>query len=129
MVQNRTACLALLCSMRKGVDQMHCDLAWMKVEDRLTCSLLTLFRNKVVSKQPNCLYSKITFTLDRHEHRTRLVSRAHVSIPLPKSNAMKRTAMYRACSQWNRLPYAITQARSKESKKKKKTTKNVPFVY
>ncbi len=97
---------------------MHCDLAWLKVEDRLTRSLLTLFRNITVSKQPNCLYSRITFSQDRHEHRTRQVSRGHVSIPLPRTNAMKRTAMYRAISQWNRLPYAITQAASKECFKK-----------
>ena len=42
----------------------------------------------------------------------------HVIIPKPRTNAMKRTVMYRAMFQWNKLPYFIIQAASKERFKK-----------
>lgn len=76
--------------------------------------LLTTYNttNKLIVL-PNCLYSKITYSQDRHEHWTRQVGRGHASSPLPRSDAM-----YKAISQVNRLPYSITQATSKGSFKK-----------
>ena len=45
LTQNRAACLALRCSGRSSVEGMHTALSWIKVDQRLTCSLVTFLFN------------------------------------------------------------------------------------
>ena len=50
MVQNRAAHIALRCTQRANVSNMHVSLSWHKVEERLTASLLVLVRGVDVLK-------------------------------------------------------------------------------
>ena len=44
LAQNRAAQLALECTQRANMNNMHVNLSWLKVEERLTSSLLVFMR-------------------------------------------------------------------------------------
>ena len=44
LAQNRAARLALKCTQRANINDMHVNLSWLKVEERLTASLLVIVR-------------------------------------------------------------------------------------
>ena len=48
LAQNRAARLALRCSVRSSVDAMHARLSWMRVDERLACSLILFLNNHSV---------------------------------------------------------------------------------
>lgn len=105
-----------VCNHRKQIfTTLHCDLVWMKVEDRFTH--YTLFRNITSLKQPNSLY---TFSHDRHEDRTR-----QGSILSTKTKCSEKNCYVQAASQWRRLPCAMTQATTIDKFEKKKAINSV----
>jgi hypothetical protein len=55
LVQNRAARLALGCTQRANVNNMHVNLSWLKVEERLTSSLLVFMRGIDMLNAPSCL--------------------------------------------------------------------------
>jgi hypothetical protein len=60
LVQNRAARLALGCTQRANINNMHVTLSWLKVEERLTSSLLVFMRGiecteKVHSEFRRCI--------------------------------------------------------------------------
>ncbi|XP_045546557.1 uncharacterized protein isoform X1 [Salmo salar] len=57
LAQNRAARFALNCNQRADINTMHASLSWLRVEERLTASLLIFIRNMNVLKIPNCLHS------------------------------------------------------------------------
>ena len=92
LAQNRAACLALHCNQRADINTMYASLSWLRVEGRLTASLILFIRNINVLKIPNGLHSQLT-----RNSRTN----------------SKRTVLYRAIIAWNFLPSHIAQKNSK----------------
>ena len=115
VAQNRAARLALGCSRRDSVEWMHEALAWLTVEQRLACSLITFLFNVYKVKKPQRMLLKLQPTNERHNYNTRNASKEHFTLPVPKSNALKRTVMYRAETQWNELPPKLIQIKNKDS--------------
>lgn len=119
LTQNRAARLVLHCSVRSSVDGMHARLSWMKVEDRLACSLVLYLKNIHSSQRPFSLFSQLTPINDRHSYNTRQALSCCFTLPLPRTNALKKTVMYRAIVYWNMLPQHLTVAGNKSGFKKK----------
>ena len=66
LAQNRAAHFALHCNQRANINNMHASLSWLRVEERLTASLLVFIRN-IVLKIPFFfavnLHTALTHTL------------------------------------------------------------------
>ncbi len=60
--QNRAARLTLDCSYRSSVDRMNSCFSWLKVNHRLSTSLLLFIRNIIHSKHPTAFSTCITKT-------------------------------------------------------------------
>ena len=65
LAQNREPRFALHCNQRADSNTMHVSLSWLRVEERLTASLLLFIRNNVL-EIPNCLHSQLTHSTDKH---------------------------------------------------------------
>jgi hypothetical protein len=57
LAQNSAAWLALGCSQRSNMNNMHVNLSWLKVEERLTPSLLVFVRGIDMLKALCCLFN------------------------------------------------------------------------
>ena len=119
IAQNRAARLALRCSSRRNVNQMHEALSWMTVDQRLAYSLTTFLFNIYHNKKPHNLALRLQLTNERHAYETRSAVNNHFTLPIPKKEALRRTAVYRAVLQWNKLPPLIIKIDNKWRFKKK----------
>ena len=117
-VQNRAARIALHCDFRTNVVIMHTCLGWLSVKKRLFYSLIVFFRNILITTKPSILYNTISFSSDRHHYSTRHVTRGNFTLPKARTNAIKRTVIYRAMQEWNALPVHITHENSKNTFKR-----------
>ena len=63
LASNRAARLALHCNQRDNINAMHASLSLLRVEERLTTSILLFIRN-IVLKIPNCLHSQLKHCSD-----------------------------------------------------------------
>ena len=115
IAQNRAARLVLHCPMRTNTDSMHHKLSWLPVEKRLALSTATFFSNSIYSTKPEFLYSQITRCRDVHSHFTRTAGDGQIMLPHPKSNALKKTVIYRAITHWNSCPLHIRQSSNKST--------------
>ena len=113
LAQNRAARLALRCSVRSSVDDMHTRLSWMRVDERLACSLILFLNNVYSSQKPVSFSLQLSPVDERHGYNTRQALSGHFTCPLPKTNALKKTVMYRAIAYWNLLPSYLTLTRNK----------------
>lgn len=113
MIQNRAARIVLRCKYRTKVVTMHKSLNWLFVKERLICSLLVFIRNISVTKTPFILYQNLSFSKDKHNYITRHATVGNFTLPRVRTNAIKRTVMYRAMYEWNLLPGHISQENSK----------------
>ena len=118
LVQNRAARLALQCRNRTDILRMHECLSWLMVEQRLLASLTLFFRSICFSNKPNCLYKLIQYTSNINNYSTRQVVMERFTVPMAKSNAIKKTVMYRAMSIWNTLPHTIIDIKVRKQFKK-----------
>ena len=119
LAQNRAARLALHCSVRSSVDVMHARLSWMRVDERLACSLILFLNNVYSSQKPVSLSLQLSPANERHGYNTRQALSGHFTFPLPRTNALKKTVMYRAIAYWNVLPSYVTLTRNKCDFKRK----------
>jgi len=95
------------------VDALHARLSWMRVDERLACRLI-LFLNKVCSSQkPVSLSLQLSPANERHGYNTRPALSGHFTCPLPRTNALKKSVMYRAVAYWHVLPSYATLPRNK----------------
>ena len=62
LAQNRAARLTLKSTRRANINDMHVNLLWLKVKERLTSSLLVLVRSVDKLNVPSCLYLHIART-------------------------------------------------------------------
>ena len=118
LAQNRETHFALNCNLRADKNTMHVSLSWLRVEERLTASLLLLIRNINVLKIPICLLGQLTHSSDTHTYPTRYATRILFTVPKSRTNSRKRTVLYRALIAWNLLPSHIAQINSKPGFKK-----------
>ena len=112
LAQNKAARLALHCSVRTSVDSMHARLSWMRVNERLAYSLIMFLNNVYPSQKPFSLFQQLLAANQRHDYSTRHASNGHFTFPMPKTNALKKTVMYRAIAYWRVLPPHLTLSRS-----------------
>lgn len=113
MVQNRAVRIMLRCGYRTNVAEMHNCLAWLHVKNRLLYSLLVFIRNISVTKTHLILFKNLSFSLDRHGYSTRHATGGNFILPKARTNAIKRTVMYRAMFEWNLLQRNVTQENGK----------------
>ena len=112
LAQNRAARFALNCNQRADINTMQASLSWLRVEERLTASLLIFIRNMNVLKIPNGLHCQLTHSSDTHTYLTRHDTRGLFTVPKSRTNSRKRTVLYRALIAWNFLPSHIAQINS-----------------
>ena len=104
VAQNRAARLVLGCSMRTNVAVMHESLAWLTVQNRLNSNTLILFKSVLTNNVPVSIHSQIIFSSSVHDHNTRNARNGQLAIPRPRTNALKKSFIYRALALWNNLP-------------------------
>jgi hypothetical protein len=75
LAQNRTAWLALGCTQRANINNMHVNLPLLKVEDRLTSSLLVFMRGIDMLDALSCLFELMEHSSDTHAYPTRHITR------------------------------------------------------
>lgn len=115
VAQNRAARVVLNCDIRTNVIAMHEALSWLTVKNRFLYSLLVFFRNILTTKSPFILYNELSLTSDQHSFTTRQATQGNFILPRVRTNAMKRTMVYRGISEWNALPRNIKQENSKST--------------
>ena len=113
--QNRAARLVLHCPIRTNTINMHHQLSWYTVENRLAFNMITFFRSTVFFSQPVFLYNQIFRCHQVHCHLTRSANDGQMMLPHPKSNVLKKTVIYRAINHWNNCPLNICKLNSKIS--------------
>ena len=118
VVQNRAARLVLGCSLRSNVSRMHTCLSWLTVENRLMCNSLVLFKSVMSSKMPDFINKQVVFSNTVHKHYTRGASNGQLVVPIPRTNALRRSFIYRCVTLWNNLPPNICCIYSKSTFKK-----------
>ena len=101
---------------------MHVNLSWLKVEERLTSSLLVFVRGVDMSNAPSCLFTLLAHSLDTHAYPTRHATRGLFTVPESKTDYVKHTVLHRAMTTWNSIPHEVTDTSSKRFKKQIKTT-------
>ena len=79
--KNRAAPFALHCNQRADINTLPASLSWLRVDERLTASLLFI-RNNVL-KIPNCLHSQLRHSSDTHTYPTRHASRGIFTVLRP----------------------------------------------
>jgi hypothetical protein len=63
---------------------MDASVSWLRVEERLTASLLLFIRNINALKIPNSLHSQLTHSSDTHTYPTRHATRGLSHSPNPE---------------------------------------------
>ena len=111
LAQNRAAHSALHCNQRADINTVHASFSWLKVEDRLTASLLFI-RNINVLKIPNCLHSQLTHSSETHTYPTRHATRVFSQSPNPEQ-IQESVQYYIEPFAWNFLLSHTAQINSK----------------
>ena len=119
MAQNKAARLVLGCSSRTSVTEMHERLTWLMVKHRLSANILIYFHKIINTQTPKFLYNNITYCSNKHSHYTRAANSGQVSLPLPKSDYIKRTVLYRSTVFWNKLPVVVRGIKDKTGFKRR----------
>ena len=102
-IQNRAARTILKCDNRTNIISMHKKLNWLLVKDRLLYSLIIVIRNVSVLKTPFDLFKNLSFSAENHKYSTRHASVGNFLLPKARSNAIRRTVLYRGMKEWNLL--------------------------
>ena len=87
LAQNRAARLALHCNQRADINAVHASLYWLRVEERLTASLLLFIRNINVLKIPNSLHSQLTQSSYTHTYPNRHATRGLFTVTKSRTNS------------------------------------------
>ena len=111
--QNRAARLALGCTQRDNINNMHVNLSWLKVEERLTSSLLVFMRGIDMLNAPGCLFELLSHSSDTHAYPTRHATRGLFTVPKSRTDYGRRPVLHRAMTTWNSIPHQVTDASSK----------------
>ena len=110
LTQNRAARLALGCTQRANINNMHVNLSWLKVEERLTSSLLLFMRGIDKLNAPSCLSKLLVHSSDTHAYPTRHTTRGLFIVPKSRTDYGRHTVLHRAMTTWNSIPHQVTDA-------------------
>ena len=94
LAQYRAAWLDLGCTQRANINNMHVNLSWLKVEERLTSSLLILWHT---AWTPMHIPQDMTPEVSSQS----------------RTDYGRRTVLYKAMTTWNSIPHQVTHASSK----------------
>ena len=98
--QNRAAWLALGCTQRANINNMHISLSCLKVEERLTSSLLLFMRGIDMLNAPSCLIELLAHSSDIHAYPTRHATRGLFAVLKSRIDYGRRTVLHRAMNTW-----------------------------
>ena len=104
---------------------MHVNLSWLKVEERLTSSLLLFMRGIALLNAPSCLSKLLAHSSDTHAYPTRHATRGLFTVPKSRTDYGRRTVLHRAMTTWNSIPHQVTDASSRI--RFRKQIKNTPY--
>ena len=86
LAQNRAARLALGCTQRANINNTHVNLSWLKVEERLTSSLLLFMRGIALLNAPSCLSKLLAHSTNTHAYPTRHATRGLFTVPKSRTD-------------------------------------------
>jgi hypothetical protein len=91
---------------------MHVNLSWLKVEERLTSSLLFM---RVIEKfnAPSCLSKLLAHSSDTHANPTKHATRGLFTVPKSRTYDGRHTVLHRVMTTYNSIPHQVTYASSK----------------
>jgi hypothetical protein len=112
LAQDRVARLALKCTQRANIDNMHVNLSWLNVEERFTSSLLVFVRGIDMLNAPSCLFELLAHSLDPHAYLTRHATRVLFTVPKSKTDYGRHTVLHRSMTTWNSIPHQVSHASS-----------------
>ena len=112
LIKDRATRLALKCTRRANINDMHVNLSWLKVEERLTSSLLVFVSVHKLNAQ-RCLFKLLAHNSDTHAQPTRHVTRGLFTIPKSRTDKGRITVLHRAMTTWNSIPHQVTDASSR----------------
>ncbi len=107
MIQNKTARLILQCPYRTNINQMHFDLQWLKVEERMIAAILLSSWKVLHFKTLLDQYNKLQSNVQSHEYVTRRATEGRFLLPYAKTNVLKCTVTFRAIQLWNPTPVSF----------------------
>ena len=113
LAQNRAAQLALGCTQRASINNILVNLSWLKVEERLTSSLLVFMRGIDMLNAPSCLFELLAHSSDTHAYPTRHATRGLFTVPKSRTDYGRHTVLHRAMATWNSIPHQVTNASSR----------------
>jgi hypothetical protein len=113
LAQNRAAWLALGCTQRANINNMRANLSWLKVEERLTSSLLVFVRGIDMLKAPSCLFKRLAHSSDTHACPTRHATRGLYTIPISRTDYGRCKVLHRAMTTGNSIPHQVSDVSSK----------------
>ena len=114
LAENRAARLALKCTrIVININDMHVNLSWLKVEERLTSSLLVFVRSVDMLNAPRCMFKLLPHSSDTHAYHTRHATRGLFTIPKSRTDYERHKVLNRAMATWNSIPLQITDASSR----------------
>ena len=117
LAQNRAARLALGCTQRANVNNMHVNLSWLHVTERLTPSLLVFVTDIDMLNAPSCLFELLAHISDFHKYHTIHATRGLFTIPKSRADYGRRTLLRRAMTTLNSILHQVTQTSRKLNKK------------
>ena len=74
---------------------VHRELTWLKVEERLTTSLLVFVRGIDMLNAPNYLFELLAHSLDTHAYSTRHATRGLFTVPKSRTDYRRHTVLQR----------------------------------
>ena len=105
--------LNLGCTQRANIYNMHVNLSWLKVEEKLTSSLLVFMRGIDMLNALLCLSELLVHSSDTHAYPTRHATKGLFTLPKSRIDYGRCTVLHRAMTTWNSIPHQVTDASSK----------------
>jgi hypothetical protein len=105
--------MALKSTQRANINDMHVNLSWLKLEERLTSSFLVFVRGVDKLKVPSCLFKILAHSSDTHAYPTRHATRGLFTVPKSRTDYERREVLHRAMTTLNSIPHQVTDASSR----------------
>ena len=94
--QIKAARLALGCTQRANINNMHVNLSWLKMEERLKASLLVFVRGIDMLNAPSYLFKILAHSSDAQAYPTRHATRGLFTVSKSRTDCGSSTVLHRA---------------------------------
>jgi hypothetical protein len=84
----------------EGINDMHVNLSWLKVEERLTASILVFVRGIDTLKAQSCLFKRLAHSSDTHAYPKRHTTRGPFTVPKSRTDSGKPRVLHRAMNDY-----------------------------